>query len=173
MKGVAMADDDQSLATKVENWIVTQLKAIQIDAADVFEDIDVTPWPGTIEDSASHAAEELFSSERRLIAQVYFQSDQPVEMEAGVQFFDAIYIIIIGIKNDRPGAARRGDGVGPGTNILRELVEVALHNQTIGLSSNNRVASNTRWLGMEHAYLKRDAVILIGRLAVREEWSNQ
>jgi hypothetical protein len=123
-----MAHDD-SLASKVEDWIVAQIQGITVDATSVFEASEVQPWEGTTAGDRIDITEELFSGARDLVARVFFRSDRTEDLEEGEIRVVPQYIILIGIFNRRPDTARRGDGTTIGTNRLRDLLRYALHDR--------------------------------------------
>lgn len=120
---------DNSLASLMEDWICTQIRAITIGESAVFETAEVQPWNGTFAPNMAEFAQELFSGARDLLCRVYYQGDRVVELAGGDLQVIPRYHVLVGIANRSPQAARRGDGKAPGTNLMRELLRAALHDK--------------------------------------------
>jgi len=165
-----MATNDQSMATLTEDWIVTQIKAIQVDEESplVFEDVEVAAWEGSLQENARDTANELLSGKRTPIARVRYRRDTVVPLEGGEQKHEAMYEVFVGVKNDRPRAARRGDGTVLGTNVMRDLLYGALHNKCPAVAAHGRHTDRTRWGGSEVAYNTKTEAILYAVLHVDE-----
>jgi hypothetical protein len=115
-----MATDDESLATKTENWIVTTLRATA-----TFADRDVEPYKGTHEPQSADLVAELTAHSNPYVV-TWFQRDTREGLEEGSRDRRAVYRILVVGQNQRPGAARRGDGTTPGTNKYRDVLSAAL-----------------------------------------------
>jgi hypothetical protein len=120
---------DNSVATQMEDWIVTQIRALKIGDDAVFDAEDVQPWEGGLAPNINQITAELFTGRRDLAARVFYHSDRTVDLEAGEIKVIPQYIVVIGMRNRRPQAARRGDDQAIGTNLLRDLLIAALHDK--------------------------------------------
>ncbi len=121
--------NDGSIASQVEDWIVAQIQAIQVDALNVFEAAEVGPWNGTQSGDVKAFAAELFANSRDLVARVFYARDSVVTLEAGDIRRRPQFVVLVGIANKRPAVARRGDADYIGTNRIAELLKEALHNK--------------------------------------------
>lgn len=125
---------DGSLASKVEDWIVGRVAGLlfgqPIDGP-AFAEGDVRVWEGTDADSVQLFTDQLFQGNRNRVARVLFVGDRPRELEDVQVKLTGLYNIIIGLRDYRPGEARRGSGVSVnkwGTNWMRGAL-VQLFNQ--------------------------------------------
>lgn len=159
---------DGSLASLTEDWVVGEIRKIEVDEVAVFESAEVLAWEGTVQQNAEQIANELLGSNRRAIVRVRFRQDSAEELEAGEQKIIALYDIFVGVKNDRPGASRRGDGTTLGSNRFRDLFYFSLHNKRPGLTAGGRTTDKTRWQGSQGAYNSRNASIQLSVLRVDE-----
>lgn len=122
---------DGSIASKMEDWIVTAILAIQDGdpAVNIFESGEVKPWDGSNAGSVAQFKEEFTAAKRDVIARVFFKGDRVEELEEGeIRTIDT-FVVLVAIRNQRPSTARRGDGSTIGTNRLRDLLRYALHDQ--------------------------------------------
>lgn len=119
--------DDGSLATKTEDWIVLQLQAIQFNAADLFHPEDVKPWEGSNAETVLEFSDNFFTSERDILARVAFVNEQVQDISSMQVKGRATYAIVVGIRNFREGAWRRGDGIKPGSNAIKNLIKYAFN----------------------------------------------
>ena len=117
---------DGSLATLMEDWICTQIRAIKVGDDNVFAATDVEPWSGTYAENVQAFAEELFTGQRNLVCRVFYDGDRVVQLEEGEIKVIPRFRILVGMKNRRPQEARRGDGTLVGTNRIRNLLQYAL-----------------------------------------------
>ncbi len=115
--------DDGSLATKTENWIVEKLKTIQFGVADAFDSEDVKPWEGSNAETFDQFTTELLSGVRNSIARVYFFREIDSDISSEEIKGAATYVILIGIRNFREAAWRRGDGKMWGANAMKNLIK--------------------------------------------------
>ena len=121
--------NDESNATKVEDWIIAQIKGMTEGGSPVFDPLEVTPFDGTDQGKIEAFADELFSGTRDMVCRVLYQSDRAEPLEEGAVRMVPTFLILVGIRNRRPDAARRGDGTTIGTNRLRDLLRYALHDK--------------------------------------------
>lgn len=164
-----MPTDDESLASKTENWIVTQIEAIQLGGEAAFEDIEVAAWEGNVQQNAADVAQELLSAHRAAIVRVRFRGDRAEPLDGGFQRIVATYDVFVGVENKRSGgSSRRGDGRRPGTNLMRDLFYGALHNKRPNVGANGRYSDHTAWKGCEGVLDLRGASIKLFRLEVDE-----
>lgn len=126
-----MADHDGSIASQMEDWIVTAILAIQDGdpAVDIFESSEVKPWDGSNAGTVGQFKTELMAASRNVIARVFFKGDRIEELQEGEIRPIGQFVVLIGIRNDRPSTARRGDGSTIGTNRMRDLLRYALHDR--------------------------------------------
>jgi hypothetical protein len=126
-----MADHDGSIASKMEDWIVAAILAITDGdpAAAVFEESEVKPWDGSNAGTVAQFKTELMAASRNVIARVFFRGDQIQELQEGEIRPIGQFVVLVGVRNDRPAMSRRGDGTTIGTNRMRDLLRYALHDK--------------------------------------------
>ncbi len=154
--------NDGSLATLVEEWIVTQIRALA-----EFADDAVEVFPGNEVVSGQQVIDEL-TKKRSPYATVFFRGDQPLPLEEGEQAYDPTYVIWIVVQNHRPGTARFGDGTSPGTNQMRDVLRTALHDKFPNLTANGFYTDGTKFGGVKIIFQRKDAWILEATLVIRE-----
>lgn len=121
---------DESNASYTEDWVISQIGLLaEGEGPAIFEQSDVQPFDGTTAGDLNTLAQELFSGVRDRVVRVLHHDDYAREQEEGKIDVIPRYVILVGIKNRRPQAARRGDGTWIGTNRLTELLRYALHDQ--------------------------------------------
>lgn len=157
-----MADDDQSLATLTEDWIVTQIRTLED-----FQDRDVEAFDGTLNLQGRELVEELARHGSPYVT-VMFEGDVPRELEEGAQRYEPTYVIFAVIKNDRPKAARRGDGTSIGTNKVRDLLRTALHDKRPALTAGGHHTDITEFRGSRVVFQRSDLFIQRSTLVVIE-----
>ncbi len=118
---------DGSNASRVEDWIVEAVREIREDAQLVFEPSEVLPFAGTETTDPHKFTEELFSGHRDLVCRVLYYGDRVQPLNEGEIAVVPTFLIVVGIRNQRPMTARRGDGTTIGTNRIRDLLRYALH----------------------------------------------
>lgn len=141
---------DDSVASQVEDWICEQIRGIKIDDVAVFEETEVQPWNGTHAGNPNAIAQELFSGDRDLVARVFYHSDHVMRLEEGDIRVVPRYVVLIGIQNRRPAAARRGDGSTIGTNRLRDLLKGALHGKQPTNDQSQAISDGATAVDMTH-----------------------
>ena len=162
-----MATNDESMATRVEDWICTAVQAIQFNSKNAFEAGTVLPWTGTDAGTVKAFSEELFRGTRERIARVSFLDDQTFELADGQIKTKPTYLILIGVKDLRDvGQARRGDGTLWGTNAMRDLLESALNQKRPNITDGTRHTDKSHWLGASIAVLQDNFCIMDARVAV-------
>lgn len=162
-----MATDDQSLATKTENWIVATLRAL-----DDFADRDVEAFKGSTHPDGVELIGELTAHSSPYVV-VLFEGDVPVPLEEGQMDYEPTYGIYIVVQNQRDGSARRGDGTTVGTNKLRDVLRSALHtkdNPADGpaVSAGNYYANYAEFRGCQVVFQRQDAFIVKATVVVNE-----
>lgn len=150
---------DGSIASQVEDWIVTQIAAIQYNQVPLFEESEVQPWNGSDAGSLAQFGNELMEASRDLIARVLFRGDRAQELQEGEIRMLPTYVILIGIRNQRPAAARRGDGTSIGTNGLRDLLRLALHDKLPLDSGGALLVDNDNIATVERTLFQRSDVV--------------
>jgi len=160
--GIVLAVHDGSLASLTEAWIVERLQTLSVFAAGTVEQ-----FPGTNAASGEKLVEEMLAHRSPYVA-VLFESDRAIELEEGEQDYKPTYAIYIVVHNARPAAARKGDGRTPGTNLMRDLLRNALHNQEVNLSANGFWAGRAEFRGVTAVFQRADAFIMRAELVVRE-----
>ena len=120
---------DNSIATQMEDWIVTQIKTLQFGGGPLFDPADVEPFHGIEEGRAfEDIAGKLFQGKRTRWCVVLPVRDEVQDLEEGDIRLRTTYAILVGVENQRrPGAARRGDDTSPGANVIRDLLRSVLH----------------------------------------------
>lgn len=160
---------DNSLASLTEDWIITQLRAIQFGGIPLFQTDDVAAWEGTETTTAKAQADELLSAARNTSAKVLYAGDVAEDLEGTEIRTNATYAIYVALRNPRfPGAARRGDGTHPGANAVRELVRNALHAKRPNLTANGRYADFVMYESCEFFIHGRVGLIVEMRFTVHE-----
>ena|SRR3990172_5711835 len=162
---------DGSLASQVEDWIVEQIQALQVGGQAAFAAEDVRAWEGTESESVRDFSEELFEAARSRIARVLFTGDRPLELEYDQIRLEPTYLILVGLKNYRPGSARRGESTTAGewgTNKMRDLLA-----QTFSLKQpdkDNGVMHTdlTHYRGATIEYHPRNTCIMRVEIVVEE-----
>ena len=154
--------NDGSLASKVEDWIVTQLLAVAQFAAGTVE-----PFLGTTQPDGRQLIDEM-TAKRSPYAVVLFEGDHAVVTQEGKQDYEPTYAIYVTVQNERQGAARNGDGTTPGTNLLRDLLRNALHDKIPAQSANGFWAERAEFRGTQIVFQRSDAFVMRAELVVRE-----
>lgn len=154
--------NDGSLASLVEAWIVTQIKAISEIPAD-----NVEVFEGTTSPTGDQLIRE-FTANRSPYVTVLFEGDVPKTLEEGEQAYDPTYAIYIVVQNKRPGAARKGDGDTAGTNLMRDRLRNALHNKFPKQSANGYYTDGAEFRGVQVVFQRKDAFIMRAEVVVRE-----
>jgi hypothetical protein len=152
--------NDGSIASRMEDWIVAQLNDVEEFHA------EAKVFPGTVSPQGRELVDEL-TANRSPYTVVFFESDVPIVTQEGQQDYEPTYAIYVTVQNER-GAARHGDGVTPGTNLLRDRLRTALHNKTPGLAANGFAADRTEFRGCRVVYQRNDAFVIRAELVVRE-----
>lgn len=152
---------DGSLASLTEDWIITQLRAIQFSGNPLFQTEDVAAWEGTETETPKQQREEVLAGARNTSARVLYAGDRAEDLEGGAIKTVATYAVYVALRNARfPGAARRGDGTYPGGNAVRELIRNALHLGRPNLTANGHYADICRYTNCEFLVHGRAGVIL-------------
>lgn len=152
---------DGSLASLTEDWIITQLRAIQFGGNPLFQTDDVAAWEGTETESAKQQRDEVLAAARNMSARVLYAGDRAEDLEGGQIKTVATYAVYVALRNARfPGAARRGDGTYPGGNVVRELIRNALHLGRPNITANGHYADIARYTNCEFVIHGRTGVIL-------------
>ena len=110
-----------------------------------------------------------FTAERSPYVTVLFEGDAPKPLEEGEQAYEPTYGIYIVVQNARPGAARKGDGDTEGTNLMRDRLRNALHDQDPKQSANGFYAGQTIFRGVQIVFQRKNAFIMRAELIVRED----
>jgi len=154
--------NDGSVASLVEEWIATQLRALP-----EFADDAVEVFPGNEVLSGQQVIDEL-TKNRSPYATVFFRGDAPLPLEEGQQGYDPTYVVWVVVQNMRPGTARFGDGTTPGTNKMRDLLRTALHDKFPNLNANGFYTDGVKFGGVQIVFQRKDAWILEATLVIRE-----
>lgn len=165
-----MATDDQSLATKVENWLVEKIEAIGGETP-TFAAVNVLPFAGTTAENVQEFAEEVTRGQSPR-AMVRFRRDRGEHLEGGIYQRIGTYEIYIGVVHDRwDGSSRRGDGTSLGTNAMRDLVFNAIAsrpNNTPALSANSMYAQECEWVSFDDVWPGSNKTIVVITVDVTE-----
>jgi hypothetical protein len=160
------ATHDGSIASLTEAYIVAKIIATS-PASPVFTNALVEVWPGSDAPSPALVAAEMTKHRSPYVA-VLFEGDSPVELQEGEQAYDAVYGIYIAVKNERPGAARKGDGTTAGTNLIRDVLRAALHNVSPATTANGFYTDRLIWRSMKLLLQSGDVSILRAEVVGRE-----
>ncbi len=152
--------NDGSIPSLVEAWIVAQLDAIPQLTGKVFA------FEGTFADRGNEFVDEMYA-QRDTHVVVLFEGDEALELQEGDVAYLPTYSVYAIVKNER-GAARNGDGTTPGTNKLRDLIRVALHNKYPAISDSDYGTDDTQFKGSEIIHQRKDGFIQKSTLVVRE-----
>lgn len=161
---------DGSLASNVEEWLVTQLTALQFGAPiaqDVFANGKVEAFRGTTQPSGEELIAEMLAN-RSPCAVVLFEGDRAIATQEGAQDYEPVYGIYVVVQNQRDGAARKGDDGKPGTNGIRDAMRTAIHDQVPGLSAYGFYAERAEFRGVSVVFQRKDAFIMRAEVVVRE-----
>lgn len=131
---------DASFYNLIEDRIVTLIKAVTVPSSStlVFPADDqeaVRPWEGDSSNPKDGRARavEIFRHGRARMARVAHLFDEGVPSEEGRIDVHAMFSVLIGASNFRPGEARRGGVTGLGINALSAWLIRALHNASLGI----------------------------------------
>lgn len=171
-----MANNDGSIASQVEDWIIAQLLAIQFNGQAAFEAADVLAWEGTDFGTLNQFAEEFHQGARDRIARVAFLNDRTIELSDGQIQVVPTYVIVIGIKERTPGAIRRGsqrDSEDPltkawGTNVMRDLLKAKFNQQRPGIGDGATYTDQAHYIGSEITFHSRNICIMKAEVTVDE-----
>lgn len=159
-----MATNDESMATKVEQWIVDRIGALAAFDAD-----KVTVWEGE-DPTAGGMIEQLMakaSASKAYIA-VMYEGDIPIPLEEGAQAYEPTYAILAVVKNERGGAARHGDGTYIGTNKIRDLLRTSLHEAKPAITAGGFYAEQLIFRGSRLVHQQKGVFILRTEVVLRE-----
>lgn len=150
----AAYDHDGSIASLTEAWLVARIKTSNLFANGLVE-----VWMGSDAPNPAVLAAEL-TKHRSPYVGVLFEGDSPVELEEGQQRYNPVYGIYIAMKNERPGAARKGDGTTPGTNLIRDTLRNLLHNAEPATTANGFFTDRLTWRGLKLLLQSGDVSIM-------------
>jgi len=161
---------DDSVASKMEDWIIAQVQAIQIQGqggpVNIFEAAEVTPWVGTQAGAVEQFAKELIAGTRGRIVRVLYAADREVEDLADdqVRVFGQ-YWVLVGVHDVTNAAvARRGLVRGTetkfGTNLLRDLLRNALDQKSPAVNSNGVFVDRTFYRGATVVHLAENLCVM-------------
>ena len=167
---------DGSIASRVEDWIIAQLLAIQFNGQPAFETADVLAWEGTDVGTVNRFAEEFHQGARDRIARVLFLNDRTIELSDGQIQVVPTYVIIIGIKERTPGAIRRGSQRDPlddatkawGTNVMRDLLKDKFNQQGPAIGDGATYTDQAHYLGAELTFHSKNMCIMKAEVTVDE-----
>ena len=154
--------NDGSLASLTEEWIAEQIRALA-----EFDDDAVEVFPGSTAPDGPTLIKE-FTANRSPYVAVLFEGDIPRPLEEGEQAYDPTYVIFVVVQNERPGAARKGDGTTPGTNKMRDVLRSALHDKDPAKGTGGYYTDRTEFRGVRIVFQRQDAFIMRAELVVRE-----
>ena len=163
------ATHDGSIASLTEAWIVNAIQTINVPVGEsgVFANGLTEVWPGSDAPSPTLLAAEMTKHRSPYVA-VLFEGDSPVELEEGQQRYDAVYGIYVAVKNERPGAARKGDGTTPGTNLIRDTLRNLFHNAAPSTTAYGFFTDRLIWKGLKLLLQSGDVSILRAEVVGRE-----
>lgn len=154
---------DGSMASLVEAWIVGRLSQVPELLEGTIEAFEGTQSP----DGRELIAE--MTAKRSPYAVVFFEGDKAIMTQEGQQDYEPTYAVYITVQNNRTGgAARRGDGSTPGTNLMRDRLRTALHDVPVDLTANGFWAERAEFRGVRIVFQRADAFIMRADLVVRE-----
>lgn len=157
--------NDGSMASLVEDWIVTQLRTLA-----EFVDEDVEVYQGSESAKGDEIVNEFLRFRSPHVV-VRFESDRNVALEEGAQDYEGTYGIYVIVHSGRPGVSRTGSNDGTvtmGTNGLRDAMRTVLHDQLPGIAVGGFATDRSVFTGMRTAFERKDAYIIRAGLMVRE-----
>lgn len=164
-----MSNNDASMASLVEDWIVDQIATLT-----PFSDDNVLVYPGTRAKTGSQLIDE-FTRLRSPFALVTFVEDVPVRrLTEGEQAYDPTYAIYIIVRSEREGKGRTGEDRGGGnviigTNGIRDLLRTALHDKIPGITAGGFYAQQSRFNGVRLLFERNDAFVMLAEVVITEE----
>lgn len=168
---------DGSIATLTEDWIITQLRAMQYQGqsgpVNVFETTDVEPWEGSTAGAVQEFSQQLMAANRPRVARVLYVADRVEELtEDQIRCF-ATYWALIGIRDyTGKGVPRRGLVRGTdayvGTNLLRDLLKAKFNQKKPAVTDTVTYVQMSRYAGCEIKYME-DNVCLVKAVIEAEE----
>lgn len=161
---------DGSLASLTEEWIVSVVEALEtadVVPSVIFADGKVEAFRGTNQPRGEELIAEMIAN-RSPFAAVLFEGDRAIATQEGKQDYEPVYAIYIVVRNERDGAARKGDGTKPGTNLIRDLLRKALHDQFPARSANGYFTDRSEFRGVSVVFQRKDAFIMRAEVVVRE-----
>lgn len=153
---------DGSLASRVEAWIAQRIAAIPAFASGT-----VRVFPGTTHPDGQELIGEM-TAQRSPYVTVLFEGDAAIVTQEGQQDYEPTYAVYVVVQNPRAGSARCGDGETPGTNLLRDLLRNALHDQSPSLGAHGFWAERAEFRGVRVVFQRADAFIMRAEIVVRE-----
>lgn len=164
--------NDGSMASKVEDWIIAQIQAIQFNGAAAFEAVEVKPWEGTESGTVGQFAEELMSATRDHVARVFFSGEETEELADSQIKLSPTYVVLIGIRNHTPAAARRGEVRGAetswGTNAMRDLLQAAFNQKKPGVTAGSTITDKSHYAGADVVWHSSNLCIMRANVIVDE-----
>ena len=163
---------DGSIASQVEDWIVTQIRGITVGTDPpvlLFADEEVRPWEGTNKPTAKEVGDEFQHRGRNKMVRVMFTGDSTRPLEDGEVEVVPIFAVIVGVKIEREAASRRGESASePGTNLMRDLIRYALHDQEPALDDGTTWVERAEWRGSSVMMAGTGFYLMQSLLAVHE-----
>jgi len=160
-----MATNDESIASKVEAWMVATIEAADSESGKLG---DVDHFEGTAQELATGQANELLRN-RCPVVRVAWARFTTINIGEGDQQVGSEYVVYVGVKNDRAAATPRiGDASSKGVNWCRELVQTALHDKHPGVTSSNFAVETCELVRTETVWQTQTDWILAMFFAVPE-----
>jgi len=160
------ATTDESMATKVEDYLVTQIKALTVGATPLGELALVEAMPGT-EAKNVRAYVESVLQRAEFYAGVMFVGDVGREQAEGALDLEPTYAILTARRNERPGCGRRGDGRTIGINKVRDLY-YGLHDLAPGITVAGKYAERVEYRATDLVFEQANTWCTWTTVVVRE-----
>jgi hypothetical protein len=162
---------DGSLASLVEEWLVTTLRGTT-----AFADRDVEVFAGTLSEGGEELVNELMAGRASPYAVVLFEGDRPIELEEGEQAYEPVFAVYVAVKHHRPGMARTGETVGTGeavvvtygTNGLRDVIRSAVHDECPAQSAGGFYADRAIFKGTQIVFQRKDTFVMRAEVVIEE-----
>ena len=155
---------DNSIASKVEAWMVTTIGAA--DSGGVIKGLG--HFAGTMQEAASGQAKELLAGREPAVKVMWYRGNAEI-LSAADQKMGSEYLVYVGITNPRgEGVPRIGDAKSKGINWCRSLIQKALHDQHPGVSDDNFGVETCKFAGCETVWQSATDWIIVMRFFVEE-----
>lgn len=151
--------NDGALASKLEDWAVSTIKAV---VGNPFKTVE--PYTGTVADGGAQMAQEIIAN-REPVAMPLVPGDTTTDDFEQRPDRNYELIVMIGVRNDRgDGSARFGDDDSVGFHRAAEIVANALERKNPGVSDPDNVRIATRVRHVRTVILFEQKTIYVGNV---------